>query len=380
MDMNDLNAITSAAEPPIVRKLHSVGRILGTPVAGTFELTAGCNFNCKMCYIHETNRKADADGELSAEQWLRIGRMAADAGTVFVLLTGGEPLARPDFAEIYTGLKKMGLMISVNTNGYLLTGELAELFIKNPPMRLNVSLYSDNREGYLDLCGKDAFDRVLANVRRLKDAGVEIKINASFCKYNGDRVNGIADLARELGLHCQSSFYMYPPVRKNNKAKNEARLAPADAAALRVRWEMLRGRDESLKNTAARVEMLREKECEDADLPSEGVRCRAGHTSYWISSEGQMLMCGMIPESAGSVIADGFDSCWQKTRDFMKTIVMPSKCTACALRPLCCVCPAACYAETGSFDTAPEYLCEMSEAIAREISRSGREEPAGETQ
>ena len=218
--MNDWQAVTAATEPPLSRKLHALGRRLGTPISGTFELTAGCNFNCRMCYIHDRNAVPRANGELTAEQWLQIGQQAAEAGTVFVLLTGGEPLLRGDFAEIYTGLKRLGLMVSVNTNGALLTGETAALLERNPPMRLNVSLYADSAEGYRQVCGTDAFEQVVANIRRMKQAGTAIKLNVSFTEGNADRMAPLAALIRALDLHCQTSFYMYPPVRWTRRPRD----------------------------------------------------------------------------------------------------------------------------------------------------------------
>ena len=369
------DAVTANAEPPLVRKLHAVGRKLGTPVAGTFELTAGCNFNCRMCYIHDSGAKPDQTRELTAEQWLSVGKQAADAGTVFVLLTGGEPLLRPDFARIYTGLKKLGLMVSVNTNGLLLSGETAELLIKNPPMRLNVTLYADNAEGYLRVCGVNAFERVLANIRRMKEAGVQVKINLSFNPGNADRADQLSALVEALGLQSQASVYMYPPVRRAQKNASADRLSPEDAARLRLRWETLRGRTQKLLSSADILNRLASRECEDAVPPTEGVRCRAGHTAYWIGATGEMLMCGMIPLSAGSVPQEGFDVCWQKTRALMKTVTMPAQCTACNLRPVCCVCPAACYSETGAFTKAPSYLCEMSGCMAQLLRTMKKEEP-----
>ena len=371
--MNDLQALTSATEPPLSRKLHAIGRKLGTPVSGTFELTAGCNFNCKMCYIHEKNAVPHQKADLTAEDWLRIGRQAVDAGTVFVLLTGGEPLLRRDFAEIYTGLKKMGLMVSINTNGALLRGETAELLERNPPMRLNISLYSDSGAGYLRQCGVDAFDDVVANIRRMKAAGIQIKLNVSFTNDNAEQYARIAAVVRALELHCQASVYMYPPVRKSGETTPGVRLAPADAARLRIRWDLLRGKDSHLRLSAQELARLAAHACEDNVLPSEGVRCRAGHTNYWISAAGEMLMCGMIPLPAGNVAEEGFDACWQKTRALMQTVRMPAKCTSCRLRPVCCVCPAACFAEMGSFSEAPPYLCEMSGAIAEELTRLNEE-------
>ena len=378
--MNDLQGVTAAAEPPLARRLHAVGRKLGTPISGTFELTAGCNFNCEMCYIHDQNAAPCADGELTAAQWLEIGRQAADAGTVFLLLTGGEPLLRPDFAEIYTGLRKLGLMVSVNTNGSLLTGETARLFEENPPMRLNVSLYADSREGYRRQCGADAFDRVLANIRRMQDAGVEVKLNAAFTPQNADRSRELGDLIKELGLHCQASFYMYPPVRRDGDAKTFARLAPDRAAKLRVSWAQRRSGGADLLQTAKLLQAESAPECEAEDAPAEGIRCRAGHTAYWVNARGRMLMCGMIPLDCGNVLTEGFARCWQNTRALTRSVTMPKKCAVCGLRAVCCVCPAACFAETGDFGTAPPDLCEMSRGIAAELRRLTEERKHVETE
>ena len=372
--MDDLQAVTANTEPIVSQRLHAIGRKLGTPVSGSFELTAACNFNCETCYIHGTGAAPRTDGEPSAADWLEIGRQAAAAGTVFLLLTGGEPLLRPDFAEIYTGLKKLGLMVSVNTNGSLLTGETAALFIKSPPVRLNVSLYADSADGYRAFCGVPAYETVLANLRRMRENGVEVKLNISFTQRNADKIAQLEALTRELGLHAQVSFYMYPPVRRGDGGKSETRLSPAEAGLGRVEWEQRHKGETGLMRSAELLQKLAQKECESAEAPAEGVRCRAGHTSYWIDHTGNMLMCGMIPLSGGNVLAEGFDACWRNTRAIMQRVRMPAKCANCALRPVCCVCPAACYAETGDFETVPEYLCEMSRAIAGRLTQMRKEE------
>ena len=86
------------AEPLMVKYLHDKGAREGIPVSGTFELTQRCNFNCEMCYVHDCKQKTDPP---TAEDWLNLAQQAKDAGTVFLLLTGGEPLIRDDFEEIY---------------------------------------------------------------------------------------------------------------------------------------------------------------------------------------------------------------------------------------------------------------------------------------
>ena len=107
-----------STEPYLSTYFHSKGRKLGLPIAGNFELTARCNFNCPMCYVHMTEEQVAASGkELTAQQWLQLARDAKDRGMIFALLTGGEPLIRKDFFEIYKGMKEMGILVEDTAQG-----------------------------------------------------------------------------------------------------------------------------------------------------------------------------------------------------------------------------------------------------------------------
>ena len=112
----------SSTEPRLSSYLHARACRSGTPLAGNFELTARCNFNCKMCYVHLTAEEQQRRGrELTADEWLAIAQEARSRGMLFLLLTGGEPLIRKDFRYLLTELKKMGLLVSVNSNGFWAT-------------------------------------------------------------------------------------------------------------------------------------------------------------------------------------------------------------------------------------------------------------------
>ena len=160
-------------EPHLSSYLHSRGRALGLPIAGNFELTSRCNFRCPMCYIHDP--QADpTDRELTADQWLTLARQARDSGMIFALLTGGEPLVRKDFFQIYRGMKELGLLICINSNGSLIRGEVLRQFLEDPPFRFNISLYGGSNETYHSMCGQPAYDRVKENIRALRKAGVDV--------------------------------------------------------------------------------------------------------------------------------------------------------------------------------------------------------------
>ncbi len=342
-----------SSEPYLATYLHARGGQLGLPIGGSFELTARCNFNCPMCYVH----LKEAQGELTAEQWISLAEQARDAGLVFVLLTGGEPFIRQDFFEIYSAMKAMGLMVSINSNGSMLSGEIREKLLENPPYRMNISLYGGCAETYRNMCGQDAFDRVVENVRALKAGGVDVRLNVSITPYNREDVNKIFEISKELGVHVKGTSYMYPPIRSGGSLSH--RLTAREAAEASVQWDRLRLPPEEFDRLAERI--TQERECA-ADL-DEGVGCRAGSSSFWLTWDGRMLPCGMMPGQGAYPLKTGFQAAWQQIRQETKQIRMPHQCTVCKNRPFCCVCAAVTVTETGRFDGVPEYVCEMTEQI-----------------
>ena len=355
-------------EPQLSRYLHSRGAKLGLPIAGNFELTARCNFDCPMCYVHLKQEDIDAQGrELTAQQWIDIARKAKDAGMVFALLTGGEPFVRKDFFEIYHAMKEMGILISINSNGSMLKGQIREKLLEDPPFRINISLYGGSSETYCRMCGNNAYDDVVENIRALKEAGVDVRLNVSISPYNREDLAAICQKAEELGVHAKVASYMYPSIRVNGGRYGYGdRLSPEEAARSGVQWDKLRFTREEFAARAeamACCQQVEGSECA-ADL-EEGVGCRAGSTAFWVTWDGRMLPCGMMPRPAVNVQETGFDAAWEEIRRQTKAIRLPVKCGNCPKRGACPVCAAVCVTETGRFDGVPEYLCRMTEETIR---------------
>lgn len=356
--------IQKTTEPRIATYLHSKGRKLGLPISGTFELTARCNFNCPMCYVHLKKEDVDARGrELTAQQWIDLAREAKEQGMVFVLLTGGEPFVREDFFEIYSAMKYMGLLISINTNGSMLSGEIRQKLIENPPFRMNVSLYGGCTATYKNMCGQEAFDSVVDNIRALKEAGIDVRINHAITQYNQQDMEKIFELSRDLGVHVKAASYMYPSIRVNGEKYGQGnRLSAKEAAHCTVRWDGLRLTEEQF---AARANNMKnyiavdERECQ-ADLDI-GVSCRAGSSTFWLTWDGKMLPCGMLPTPSADTMKMGFKAAWDTIRTKVSEIRLPNKCAACPKREVCSVCAAICLTETGRFDGVPTYVCEQTE-------------------
>lgn len=338
------------------------------PLSGNFELTARCNLDCRMCYIHKrANDAIVRQKELTAREWLDFAAAAQKQGMLLLLLTGGEPFLRPDFREIYTGCRKLGLLVSINSNGTLITDEMVEFLAKDPPMRVNLTLYGASAETYERLCGDPgAYDRAYHAVLKLKEAGIRVKLNYSMTPMNDMDVSAVYAFAKKHDLLIQTATYMFPPVRAcETSACTIQRLTPEQAGRARFEYDLYRFNEEELEKRMQSILAGKhiddpDKECQE--LPTERIRCRAGSTTFWMTYDGQMRPCGMMQVPTVDARAAGFDAAWEQTRREREEIMLPAKCTACKWKEICEFCPATCYAENGCFEQAPEYICQKMKA------------------
>lgn len=342
-------------------RLFSLAELDKTPLAGTFELTSRCSLDCKMCYIHKReNDDAAKKYELSAAKWIELAEQAKNKGMLLLLLTGGEPLIREDFDEIYTACKNMGLLVSVNTNGMLIDDKKIELFKKYPPQRINVTLYGTSADTYESLCGnRYAFEKVITALKKLKDNNIPFKINYSITPLNVNDAENAYNTAKELGAPIQPVSYMFPPVRCSGE---EFRLPPEKAAEIHFNWQKRHLGDEDLLKylTGFREKRSYTGECDEC---GEKISCRAGIGSFWVTFDGRMLPCGMMTKPQTKIT--DFDGAWKETTDARENIKLPLKCSECEYRKYCDICAAVSLAETGSFNSIPEYACKK----AREYKR-----------
>lgn len=121
-------------------------------------------------------------------------------------------------------------MVSINSNGSMLDGAIRERLLEDPPFRINISLYGSCDETYKTMCGQSAFDRVVDNIRALKNAGIDIRVNLSITPYNRQDIGRIYRICKELGVHVKASSYMYPSIRTGSDFGCGNRLSEVDAA------------------------------------------------------------------------------------------------------------------------------------------------------
>ena len=338
------------------------------PLSGAFELLPLCNMDCKMCYIRLSSQEMKKSGKLrSYEEWLSIANEMKKEGTLFILLTGGEPFLYHNFEKLYYGLRDMGMIITINTNGTLIDEKIADMLSLNKPRRVNITLYGASNETYRRLCkNPNGYDQTIRGIKLLKERNIDVKLNVSLVKENKKDLSRMLEISRELNVPIKIDTYMYPKARgiKSNfsdepriDAKEVAEIdtfirynTETEESFMRNRWEYL-NKYEYGKNTEP-------PECKP-------MSCRAGKSSFWINWQGKMTSCVFLDNVAIDVFENGFTKSWNYIVKDSNKIFLSSDCASCDKREVCQVCPAASYSETGSFDKKPEYLCTLTDEMIR---------------
>ena len=376
--------INLPVEAKYTEYIHTKAARLGVPLNGTFELTPCCNMACKMCYVRLTTQQQRAISPLhTAKEWLELGRIAKEKGLLYLLITGGEPFLHPEIKEIIQGLHKMGLIISINTNGTLIDEQTIEWLKETPPVRFNITLYGASNETYGRLCGNPlGYSQVTKAIRLLTEAGMVVKLNCSVTPYNQKDLDGIFAYADQNNLRVQATSYMFPPVRRDESmiGQND-RFTAEEASYQSARIDSLfHGEDQFLHQMETNAPRVITGEigddCPDLSVQGEGMRCRAGKCSFWVTWQGQLMPCGMFPSlNAPNVFHMDFMEAWEQIRQQVQQIRLPPACADCELKNECRNCAAMTFTETGRFDQVPKYRCDMAKAYplaCRQLERDIR--------
>lgn len=343
-----------------------------TPVNGSIELLPLCNMNCDMCYVRLSREEMERQGRLrAAEEWLEIGRQMKDAGVLFLLLTGGEPLLYPDFRELYLGLRRLGMILTINTNGTLIDEEWAAFLGKYKPRRVNITLYGADEKAYADLCHyPGGFARTISGIRLLQKYGVDVKVGGSLARANRGDLDRILEIGEQMDVPVRVDTYMMPAARERELPfAMQSRLEPEEAAQARVcalKREM--GAELFGQYTAESID--RAEHPEPAEEKPGQMACMAGQCSFTINWQGEMRPCVILGKPAISVFESGFQNAWKKLMEETGNIRLSARCSVCHLRHLCRTCAASALLEAGSYEAVPEYMCRY----AKETLRLLREE------
>lgn len=340
------------------------------PLTVNLELLPVCNLNCKMCYVRTSATQVERMGGLkSVDEWLVLAEQLREAGAMFLLLTGGEVFLYPGFKHLYTQLYEMGFSITINTNATMIDEEAIQWLRNYPPKCVSISLYGASEETYERLCGaKGMFDRVKHAIILLAQNHIRYELKTIFTPLNICDLRHCCAIGRNLGVLHETGFYSFPPARRNDKAQ-QVRFSPDEVVEHSFEHMLLYYSDEEFKG---RIVTHLKKYMDTKDKPGAdlyGFTCSACNAACWITWQGRMTPCALLPEPYTLPFERGFLNAWEELKQMCDRILMSPQCSHCDKREVCSACPAANYTETGRFDKASPFHCEMTKKQLADMRR-----------
>jgi radical SAM protein with 4Fe4S-binding SPASM domain len=336
------------------------------------ELTERCNLNCSHCYINKPagDRQARTD-ELSAAEINAVLSQAAAMGKLRLLITGGEPLLRPDFADIYLHARSLGMQVRLYTNGTLLTDEHTTMFKRVSPMdRIEVSVYGMSAETYEAVTRTPgSYRKFQRGVDLLRKHDIPFLVKFLVLPENKAEEEAFMQWAQESDFPTRVPYHG-TVFKKSQRSNVEQRCAAIDRVRMAPQ-EVIRLM--KLRNPH-HVEELSFFCSRFLGPPGERLfRCGCGIGGV-MDPYGKVFGCLPFrdPSLAGDVRKQSLREIFEDRFGEMRKMrasnpAYLARCAKCFLKGFCNQCPADSYSESGTLDTPVAYFCEISHAFAYDI-------------
>lgn len=331
-------------------RLHEKVAGRHVPIAGSLELTFGCNLRCVHCYLDSYHNGLPGQQEMSYEEICSVIDQVVDEGCLWLLLTGGEPLLRSDFRAIYTYAKRKGLILTLFSNGTLVTPEMADFLAEWRPFAVEITLYGRTQATYERVTGvPGSHARCLRGIELLLERKVPLRLKSMLLTLNRHELDAMTDYAEGLGVE----FRFDPVVNAGldgSAAPAAYRLAPEEAVALEAADPVRRRQWPELYRLGYGAE--------DGRL----YICGAGRDSFNVDPYGRLGLCMTAREPAYDLRRGSFREGW---REFLPAVLELEpgegyECGQCPLRLLCGQCPGWAQLEHGNPYRRVEYLCRLA--------------------
>jgi AdoMet-dependent heme synthase len=298
----------------------SLGRILQKTweenllFSALVELTYRCNLDCFFCY----NDLGLAGRPLAREQYLALFADLAAMGVLNLTLSGGEPLAHPDFLALGRRARELGFVVRVKSNGHALRGELLRRLNEEvDPFLVEVSLHGATAETHdRQTRVPGSFARLMANLREMRELGVRVKVNSTLTAWNEGEVEAMFDLVESLGL----AFQVDPEVTPRDDGSREPlAVAPTREGVRRlfaVQVERARRAEETAMEQSGTAVTAIGKSADDGTMPiAPKKHCGAGSSGIAVDPYGNVYPCVQWRRPVGNLHERSIRDIWIGSRD-----------------------------------------------------------------
>lgn len=336
------------------------------PYLISWNITKRCNLKCAHCYLDTS--EFDGAGDIPAAQAIRfVNEIAALNPHAILILTGGEPMLRPDFYDIASYAASLGISVVVGTNGTLIDNAAARRMrgcgIKGAGISLD-STRHEYHDGFRGVPG--AWSAALGSMDALREAGLPFQVQLTVTRWNKDEIPAVIELARLRGAKAVNVFFLVC----TGRGQQLADIGPAEyEQTLRylVKAEE-EYRDSIIVRARCAPHFLRVAEADNGYSPllkGATAGCIAGKHYLRISPEGLVTPCPYMPVTEGSpsLLDASLEDIWENGAEFTKLRASDygGRCGRCEFKQTCGGCRARALAASGDI-MAQDPWCEYNPA------------------
>ncbi len=328
------------------------------PIDALFEVTYKCNLSCCHCFIVDEGKD-----ELSTPEIEDILDQLAEAGTLFLTLSGGEILTRDDFFQIASYARKKEFSLRLFTNGTLITPRIADKIKDLYPQAIEISLYGATQETHESITGvPGSYNRTVNAFRLLQERGILTIMKTVWMKKNFREFCKLVDLSKTLQAIPRFTPLICP---SDNGSTHPLALRLSDeelfqlyTSAFRVNQGMAVGRPEKPKEDSKK------------EQSAAALRCNAALTHCNISPYGRVTPCNQLRQISGDLGKESFSHIWTSSPRFrhLRSLASHSipQCLDCQMSIYCFYCAGLSSAEDGDLLAPASELCRLAK-IYKEV-------------
>ncbi len=312
------------------------------PNACQFELTFRCGLHCKHCYSGCYNKPAYIKKELDTRQVKFILDKTLRAGTRCLCFTGGDPLTRPDFLEIYSYAKEKSFIIAIFTNGYSMTKRAADYLKKNPPFAIEITLNAVTRKTYEDISQiNGSYDKTMDGFKMITQRKLPLKIKTQVMQDNLEELPKIKKFVKNLGLKLHPSVDLNPRLNRDLTPCN-LRISPQEVLCLNGKKQSSQTPNANLFHCAP-----------------------GGKDGIKLDPYGNMFLCHLIRQPSFNLLKVDIQDALSRLSPLARErkFTTGSKCKYCKIRDSCNWCPGRALLETGDMESPIDYYCELAHLV-----------------
>lgn len=332
------------------------------PLSATFELTERCNFNCVHCFINQpANSREVRERELSLSEIKDILNQMANAGVISLLLSGGEPLLRPDFLDIYMHAKRLGMLVTVFTNGTLLSPRILDVFSEYPPQLIEITLYGSTQETFEKVTRlPKSFEAAMRGVEMVLERGLPLNLKTMVLTINRHELEAMKDYAQKLGVQFRSDKILWPRL-DGRKGPENFRLSPKEVIDLeKMDHEIQEEWSAQDGIFSEKVNILRKENI---------WICGGGFHSFHLDAYGRLSICQMTRYPAYDLRQGNLQDGWAFLGEIREEKrILETPCRTCSVGVMCTQCPGWSQLVHGDHETPVDYICEIGHLRADYLS------------